>query len=517
LVPDDALREWLKRQENGVLGNLTILVPFGGSMYENATFLAQKSLLSVKTNAILSFRNKNGWLVSKVMTVMLIRDAIALVSLLASGSSLLRACECANYTPIQKTLAEYSDRAVFTARIVQLTGKVETLGGKRHSILARAVTLKRYWGLPWYWPQAVVLDGNGPCGTEFEAGEEYLVSGDLGRYGVVHVQLCSRTMPIRFAKVDLRTLDGSHCAAPGGTILGVLHSPPTGQRSVQVYPGETLALTDAEGKLYNATTDADGIFELRNLPEGSYLLDPRLTTNKYTPGGAIQVRKGICVDASRFTFPYVITGRISGFKPPAGEGLLETPSVELVPLSIRVKDPQTLITRAQADGNFFFEEVPPGEYLLGVNLTVAPSARIPLLSTYYPGTTDRRKAARISVGKERVAGSFDFVPMHAALANVPVIVTFPDGTLVPRWYAALEVAWAGNKRWTGIDYTMGWSTGWGGLIGLAGHRHRIVAHTALEYGADEATERCSDPIEIDAKPDAKPVRIVLNHRCAAGR
>jgi len=130
------------------------------------------------------------------------------VLLLIFSSCLAFGCSCSNNTPIQETNARYRDRAVFTAHVVQLMGRVYNWDGKSLSSQVLAIVKERYWGLPWYWPKVVLLDGSYPCDTAMEAGQDYLVSGRLAHYGVLEVNGCSRTQPLRTAQVDLRTLAG---------------------------------------------------------------------------------------------------------------------------------------------------------------------------------------------------------------------------------------------------------------------------------------------------------------------
>ena len=105
-------------------------------------------------------------------------------------------CSCSNTTPIERNHPSYSERAVFIARTVQLTGKVYNINVKRVSSRAAEVIRHGYWGLPWYWPGVVVLDGSYPCDMGMSEGEEYLVSGRRIRYGVLAVNVCSRTQPL---------------------------------------------------------------------------------------------------------------------------------------------------------------------------------------------------------------------------------------------------------------------------------------------------------------------------------
>ena len=442
---------------------------------------------------------------------MLIRRLAFLALFVISGSSLAAASSCSNNTPIQRTAAYYKDRAVFTARVAQLMGTIYNFDGKRYSDMALAVVHRRYWGLPWYWPKVVILDGRHDA--VMTDGEEYLVSGRRIRYGVLDVGGCSRTRPLKTAQVDLRTLDGSHCNAPGGTVVGRLYTyRPERTSELVSYPDTTVTLTDSGGRRYSGTTDATGIFEFSHLRAGEYEIDSKFEGYRYASDGKVQVAEGVCEDASLFLHPYLITGHISGLKQTSLWGWPETAQVELVGLHDRSKDSPPLVAETHADGQFFFEKVPPGEYLLGVNLTVPPSAGSPFPPTYYPGTTDPMKAARISVSKAPLPGSLDFAIVgRVPLTTVPVEVVFPDGTLVPRWVADLDLAWPTKGNWAVIDHV--WSDDRRGLIGVAGRRHRIRAQDGVKYDAEAGTERCSDPVEVDAQPTAKPVRVILTHYC----
>jgi hypothetical protein len=137
------------------------------------------------------------------------------------STSVVSACSCANYTPVQKTMESYAQRAVFTARVVQSIGRVYNSGGNRSSERVIAVVERRYWGFPSHWPGIVILDGSGLCDMGILEGQDYFVSAyRSSRYGVFLVGGCSRTQPLKPTPVDLRTVDGSACSGAGGSLIG---------------------------------------------------------------------------------------------------------------------------------------------------------------------------------------------------------------------------------------------------------------------------------------------------------
>jgi hypothetical protein len=73
-------------------------------------------------------------------------------------------------------------------------------------------------------------------------------------------------------------------------------------------------------------------------------------------------------------------------------------------------------------------EVPPGTYLLGMNLETPPSPTVPFDATYYPGTADEKAAKRLTVAdRQNVDGLTIHIPERLRAFKVPVKVTWPDG------------------------------------------------------------------------------------------
>jgi hypothetical protein len=208
-----------------------------------------------------------------------------------------KACTCKNSMPIQRTSKRYAGQSVFTARIVALLGQTYHYGGKPSSSKVIALVQTRFWGIPWYWPSLVVLDGGTLCGMTLYLGEEYLVAGHPERYGVLDVSGCTGTKVLIAAQPDLRTLDGPLCAAPGGTIIG------------QIMQGEypkltpiadlTVSVKNSDGELFTTRTGKDGIYEFRHLPASNYTLDLQLSDHtRQDPRHLGPVTPGVCLEGS---------------------------------------------------------------------------------------------------------------------------------------------------------------------------------------------------------------------------
>ena len=119
-------------------------------------------------------------------------------------------------------------------------------------------------------------------------GDELLVEGWRIRYGLVGVGRCGgRTRPLKDAQVDLRTLDGTLCAAPGGALIGQAIEPARNHQPSNPLRGALLTLRDSRGKAYETRTDAQGIYQLQHLPPDSYGLDSKLNSEQYILGGGV--------------------------------------------------------------------------------------------------------------------------------------------------------------------------------------------------------------------------------------
>lgn len=382
------------------------------------------------------------------------RTAIAAVVFLLISSAAL-ACECSNHTPIQNTSATYRRRAVFTAYVIKLIGQNYNFGGKQSSDRVLAVVHERYWGFPPHWPKVVILNGSYPCDMSMDKDEEYLVAGFPGRYGEFAVNGCSRTQPLQTAQVDLRTLDGSHCAEPGGTLIGhVLKGDLLFSKSSPV-PNFEVHFRDQDGRTYSAQTDNNGIYELRHLAAGIYTLDSLVSENQYVQGeGAVQ--RGLCEEVGIHFSGYSVRGRLL-------PGLIAVVSL------VKVDGPTDLVSKAsteavskariEPDGRFYFANVPAGEYLLAVETSWIPNAKGEL---YYPGTYDRAKAARITVTSKGLAGGgeIDFKPERLPVVSIPIALDPPDDSGRFSWRVQLtNPSVVGEKTWvSGAKYVLLYGT-----------------------------------------------------------
>lgn len=421
------------------------------------------------------------------------RGAALLVLFVPLGLPPAQACECANYTPIQRSARRYAETAVFKARVFRLMGEVSVQDGKRYSNRVLAVVRHRYWGLPWYWPPVVILDGRDVCGRSMREDEEYLVSGIRGRYGVLHVGFCGRTRPLPEAQVDLRTLDGSRCTAPGGTIIGRVFQSPEGRPRSSPVPNAVLTFRDSHGMRYSAQSDQQGIYEIRHLPPGPYELESRLAPGRYALGGGYATA-GVCSDSPVSVHQYVITGQLI-------PGIDRYARVDL----IGIHEERASVTTATIapDGRFYFETVPPGEYYLVATIELV--GRYPEQArVFYPGATSRERAVKVRVSGAPHGRSLDFDPGALPIVPIPVVVESPGrshpipvGIVSRNRSGEMAVAFRSH---TGVLAR---------VFGMRGQSFGVSA-TAHGYGHEEGVIHRAETIWVTAAPKMAPVRIVLH-------
>lgn len=156
----------------------------------------------------------------------------------------------------------YPSQGAFVAKVVATVGPcMSNYDGTRLCADAVAVVKEKFWGV--HSPVVLLTQG------VFKRDEDYLIDGVRTGGVVTHFlpifgfRHCTHSAPLRLAKVELRVLR-DHSPQNGFRIVGEVVSP--GHIPV---PGTMIALTGPSGPLF-LTTDNEGIFDAKSLPEGDY-------------------------------------------------------------------------------------------------------------------------------------------------------------------------------------------------------------------------------------------------------
>lgn len=306
-------------------------------------------------------------------------------------------------------------------------------------VVVRFAVLQPFQGVEGTEVEVTTGRGGGDCGYYFRRGESYLVYAYGGRDGKpLATGICTRTRPVSDASEDLEFLRGLGARGPGVSIdVRVERS----RQNVKDGTSKSLGgLADARvtfegaGESREVRTDSEGRVRLSGLKPGTYkvrlALPEGLTT--YKEEQELTVADRGC--ASVF---YSVTddGRVGGRVVDVEGSAVKGVRVALV----EADDPESERHYARdattgEDGRYEFKGLPPGRYLLAVNLNPYPQPNDPTNAyprTYYPGVAEASRAEAVTVGVGERAKDRDItLPARRAESVVNGLVVWDDGSPV---------------------------------------------------------------------------------------
>lgn len=104
--------------------------------------------------------------------------------------------------------------------------------------------------------------------------------------------------------------------------------------------------------------------------------------------------------------------------------------VEMVPANTQLERWKQPILLAESDeeGQYVIDEIPPGEYYLGINIKSTPTKEHPFGPTYYPDTHERSQATAIIIGSAASVQEFDLrAPEKLPLVTIRGTIKRADG------------------------------------------------------------------------------------------
>ena len=180
-----------------------------------------------------------------------------------------------------------------------------------------------------------------------------------------------------------------------------------------------------EGKVFSSISGSDGAYRIPVPEPGTYALTalfPGHATSKDEYKIEVQSRSCAQQDIGMWT-----SSRISGrlFSP-------DGKPMEGMPVSIEYaseseSSARILPSETDATGRFEFQKVPPGDYVVGVNLN-GLNSKLPYSPRFYPGVSQRGLAQIIKIEGPQTIEGLDFsLEERRQTRTISVDVIWPDG------------------------------------------------------------------------------------------
>lgn len=372
--------------------------------------------------------------------------------------------------------------------------------------------------------------GGADCGYWFKRGERYLVYAYGDAKKGLHTNVCTRTSTLAAAAADLPFLRSLPPEGAGVRLYGAVIKYPfeardkgerrepageDGQPKAEGIAGITVTIEDAKGRQREVVTDAEGRYEVQGLKPGEYEVSAALPDYYYKSELSkheIIVRDRGCAEAS---FDAIPDGRITGSVLDAeGKPL---PKAKVVLIHADAGDYLTMDDEVATDyvgederGRFELGQVPPGEYLLGLNVTFSPDEDEPYAPTFYPGVRDRALATVIKVALGQKLKDYVLrAPPRLTERTVQGFVHWPDGT--PAVGAHVHLTDRNHPGWIANGSTQTDAQGRFTLTGFDGITYWVLASMyASQTGpAEKRRETHAEPPSVTLTSNVSGLKLVL--------
>lgn len=423
------------------------------------------------------------------------------IAMLLLGATDARACSCIETAPACE--AVWKSALVFSGQVLEITAVPNQHGPQFFPERRVRFSLERMWrGEAAAEVYVMTGAGSGDCGYDFKPGERYLVYTHW-QAGVPWTGICGRTRRLAEAADDVAYLATSQEPRTGATVFGNVEYS-RGSGSVRSRPAAGYAISlSGNGRTWRTTTDDRGRYEFSQVPVGRYSL-------------AVDSHAGQRV----YGLPPVIEVIDTRGCASANLGLGGTGSVSLQVLSskrepasgihVELIDADTLQNplpsyrgaKTDATGQITFAEIPPGRYVVVLNLRTPPSAAQPYWRFFHPGTPDVTRATYLSVATgQHVAVDPLILPAPLTGLVLTGSVSWPDGTIARNVFVtALPV--------NTVHYAADTRSDSKGLFSLPLLEGVLYTISAVAYvGADRAMWLASADVRLAR--DSEPLVLVL--------
>lgn len=424
------------------------------------------------------------------------------------------ACSCLDPGP--PCQAYWNSSVAFSGTPLSVTRvEVEWKGNKMVQRLFRFRVEEAFRGVEGKEVEVLTGAWGGDCGYDFQPGTKYLVyGGRVQGKPWIGTSICTRTRPLSEAAEDLSFMRGLTGAAAGGEIYGSARrysvNPETGVwEEAGAITGAKVTATSG-GRSVDEVTDADGGYSFKGLTPGKYTVSVTLPPNlSPQEEQSVEVHDRGC---ARIDYRAVLDGRIAGRVLDWRGQSPGTTTLDLLPMA-EGKQLRALWAITESDGSFEFKDLPPGRYVLGVNVGDAPDKDLPYRTTFYSSASEQRAAEVITLGAgQHITGVVFHLPQPLSGRAITGVVVWPNGQPVTRGEVSLTEVTSGRQA--GIDSKVD-RLGRFSIQAFEGVKYRLQASTPADPNWDPDSGRAvallvSPEVEVTPSAQTAPLRLVIN-------
>ena len=256
-------------------------------------------------------------------------------------------------------------------------------------------------------------------------GERYVVYayGTRSDDKLLYTGVCTRTGNVtnEYTKEDLDFLHNLPPQGVGGEIQGHLWADLKNANNGKPLADVRVKISGPDEQTITVFSDKNGNFKVKQLKPGKYKVEPQFPPNYTSENKSAEVNvddRGVAMVG----FEAYIDGKVSGRVIDKDGNTFNAAVLEMAGSGNKVSGFST-----GEDGGFEIEGVPPGEYVLYLELQHRDYSKTRLY--YYPGTFEREKASAIRLGLGERIESLEFrLPDEYRVITVEGQVSWADGT-----------------------------------------------------------------------------------------
>jgi hypothetical protein len=350
--------------------------------------------------------------------------------------------------------------------------------------------------------------GQGDCGYPFEVGKKYLVYASRWEKDQrLYSGLCSRTRLLTEAEEDLayfRNLPRENSGAKILVNVTKLTTPIEDDSRFDLAPMAGLRVTaERDNKRLEGKTDENGSYDFTGVSPGKYTVrvyfsDEAENFENYE----IDVEDRGCASVPIL---YNVGGEIEGRVVDENGQPASGVKVDLIRVEDAASDsPKGKVRFTNGEGHYRLTDVPPGKYVLGVNLIGTLNPHCPRERAYYVNPNNSLQAGYVEMKARQMVKDYDIqLSRGAPERDIEGVVVWPDGK--PAVRAVVNLMTANDPIYMVGGQKVVDARGRFVLKGIEGCSYRVNAFT---YGG--AIEANSTVVE--EQRHAEPFRITLTNR-----